>query len=298
MLAVIRKYAALLVIGVLCWLPVVVSAATTTTNKSKSSSSTASGTDANGDQAVIQGYSSDDNLQKGMIVRLDAKNSKKVVALTSDNILQMLGVVVAPNDAAVALSNNGNSNQVFVSSCCHYPVLVSNQNGPIKVGDYITVSALAGIGMKVDTTQPIALGKATSSFDGTSGVVASAKLKDSTGKEIPVSIGQVSVNISISHNPLQQISEKNLPGFLSQVSQNIAGKAVGATRVYIALAVLVVSAFIAGWVLYSGVRGGLIAMGRNPFAKKTILRGIFRVVLAGIIIFLVGMFGVYLLLRL
>src|SRR5882757_10049304 len=136
-----RRFVALLVIAGLL-LPVAASAATTT-NKSASSSSSDS------TNQVTQGYGTTQALQNGMIVKLLDNDTTKVEPVTTDTIAKMQGVVVAANDAAFALGNNGNNGQVFVATTGKYEVLVSNQNGPIKSGDYITISALAGIGMKV-----------------------------------------------------------------------------------------------------------------------------------------------------
>jgi hypothetical protein len=296
------KLRRLRVLTVLCVLlctvliPVVAQAATTPTTKATTKTSTTN--DGSTSQSVAQGYGSDQSLQNGMIVKLEDKDSSKVEPLTQATATKMQGVVVAASDATVSLSNNGNSKQVFVATFGHYDVLVSNQNGPIKSGDYITISSLAGVGMKVDTDQPTVIGKATAAFSGTSQVAGTAKLKDATGKEVSVSLGRIPVDITISHNPLQQLAANGLPSFLEHASQAVAGKPVDPTRVYIALFVLFVSAMVAGAILYSGVRGGLISMGRNPMAKKVIVNGMIRVVLSGLIVFILGVFGVYLLLKL
>lgn len=268
---------------------------TSSTSKTDKTKTVGDGTTS---QAVTQGYGTTKELQNGMIVKLVDKDTSKVEPLTDASVTQMQGVVVAANDATVTISSDGNKGQVFVATFGHYDVLVSNQNGPIKAGEYITISAIAGVGMKVDTSQPTVLGKATASFDGTSKVAGTAKLKDSTGKEVSVSLGRIPIDISISHNPLQQASADGLPGFLKKTSEAIAGKPVNAARVYVALAVLIMSSAVAGFMLYSGVRGGLIAIGRNPMAKKQIIAGIFRVILSGLICFVLGVFGVYLLLKL
>lgn len=280
-------------------LPVTAFAADSKAN-TKSSASTTKKTEGDGStsQAVTQGYGSDTSLQNGMIVKLKDKDTSKVEPLTLATVTKMQGVVVAAADATVSLANDGNKGQVFVATFGHYDVLVSNQNGPIKAGDYITISALAGVGMKVDTSQPTVLGKATGDFSGSGKVAASAKLKDSTGKEVTVSLARIPVDISISHNPLQQTAADGLPSFLLNASSAVAGKPVSAARVYIALVLLLLSSLVAGGMLYSGVRGGLIAIGRNPMAKKQITGGIIRVVLSGLICFILGVFGVYLLLKL
>jgi len=185
-----------------------------------------------------------------------------------------------------------------VATFGHYDVLVSNQNGPIKKGDFITISSLAGVGMKVDTTQSVVLGRATAAFNGTGNVESTAKLKQAGGGELTVSIARIPVDISVSHNPFQQNADRGLQGVLNRVSTQIAGKEVGTSRAYIALVALALAAMLSGGMLYSGIRGGLIAIGRNPLAKQSVLNGIFRVVVAGLIVFMIGLFGVYLILKL
>ena len=64
------------------------------------------------------------------------------------------------------------------------------------------------------------------------------------------------------------------------------------------MAVLFAAAAVSGALIYSGVRSGMIAIGRNPLSKKSILRGIVQVIIVAITIFLIGIFGVYLLLKL
>lgn len=254
--------------------------------------------DSVANQAVTQGYSSNSPLQLGMIVKLDDKDPTKVEPLTQDSASQMQGVVVAANDASVTLSNDTNNNQVFVASFGHFDVLVSNQNGPIKSGDYISISSLAGVGMKADSTQSVVIGKAVGSFDGTSNVQGTTTVKDDGGRNVTVSFGRIPVNISISHNPLQQEIDNNLPGFLRKASLFIANKPVSSVRVYISLVVLLVTTIIAGSLLYGGIRNGLIAIGRNPLAKKSITRNLLQVIFTSLIVFVLGLFAVYLLLRL
>lgn len=279
-------------------MPMSVLAATTAADSKSTPKKSSSVGDGSTSQAVTQGYGSNTPLQNGMVVKLDDKDTSKVEPLTDATASKMQGVVVAANDAAVTISNDGNKGQVFVATFGHFDVLVSNQNGPIKTGDYIIISAIAGVGMKVDTNQSTVLGKATADFTGAGKVAGTAKLKDSTGKEITVSLGRIPVDISISHNPLQQLKADGVPSFLAKASEAVAGKPVSAARVYISMAVLLLSTLVSGGILYSGVRGGLIAIGRNPLAKKQIMGGIIRVVLSGLICFILGVFGVYLLLKL
>jgi hypothetical protein len=186
-----------------------------------------------------------------------------------------------------------------VANSGRFTVLVSDQNGSVNIGDYITVSAVSGIGMKAGNVDPIILGKAIESFDAgdTNQVVNTVTVKDSKNQEQQLRIGQVLVDIGIGKNPLLKIDD-SLPSILRRASELVAGKPVSAIRVYMALAVLAVSSLVAGSLIYSAVRSSLIAIGRNPLSKKSIIRGLFQVVIIGLSVFLSGVFGVYLLLKL
>lgn len=247
-------------------------------------------------QTFTQGYGVDSPIQKGMIVRLKEGDATKVVAVSKDEMDKMHGVVVNPNDAAVTLSGDGE--KVFVATRGRQEILVSNENGEIKDGDPITVSALKGVGMKAGDIQPLIIGRAIEGFDGNSQVAGSAKLQDSNGGEKEVRFGRIDAEINIGRNPLLKSEEPNLPEVLRRASEAVAGKPVDATRVYIGLAIFFVTTIVAGSLLYSGVRSGIISMGRNPLSKKLIVRGMMQVIVSGLIIFIIGIFAVYLLLKL
>ncbi len=249
-----------------------------------------------GAQTVTQGYGSDEPLQRGMIIRLKKDDTTKVAPLTLDMIEEMNGVVVDSQDAPVTLSQEGQ--RFFVAKTGKFDVLVNTQNGPIQSGDYITISAVTGIGMKAGTKEPFIIGRALASFDGSANAIGSSTVKDSTGAERKVSIGRVSTDISVARNPLLKATEPTVPEFLRRASEAVAGKPVAAVRVYLGLVIFAISTIVAGSLLYSGVRSALISIGRNPLSKKSILRGMFQVILTGLTIFILGIFGVYLLLKL
>ncbi|MDB5186085.1 MAG: rane protein of unknown function [Candidatus Saccharibacteria bacterium] len=249
-----------------------------------------------GAQSFTQGYGADETLQRGMIIKIKESDTTKVEPVTYETADKMHGLVVDPNDAPVTISSEGK--KVFVANSGHYDVLVTTQNGAINPGDYVAVSALHGIGMKAGTKELVVVGRALGSFDGKSGAIGSAEIKDSAGKTSKVSIGLVSLDISVSRNPNLKLEEPNLPEFLRQASEAIAGKKVNPVRVYIGTIIFVISSIIAAVLLYSGVRSGIISIGRNPLSKKSIIRSMFQVVITGLIIFVTGLFGVYLILKL
>lgn len=250
-------------------------------------------------QAVVQGYSSDSTLEPGMIVMLDTADTSKVLPATQGEVARVHGIVVSPNDAPVSLQPSSKSQEYYVADSGTYDVLVSDQNGPIAKGDYVTVSSLAGVGMKASPSQTVVLGKALDTFDGSSNIEGTSSLTLSNGKKTTVHLGLVSVDISISHNPLYQQSVASaVPAQLQKVGASIAHKPVSLARVYISIAMLLAAVGISATMLVTGVRTSLIAIGRNPLARAHIVRGLVQITFTSLIIFVVGIFGVYLLLKL
>jgi hypothetical protein len=250
-------------------------------------------------QAVTQSYNADSSVQMGMIVNLKANDSTTVEPLSQGSINTMLGVTVAANDAALTLSpQNVKQQQVYVATYGRYATLVSTQNGPIRAGDYITISSLAGVGMKAGSDQSVVLGKATTNFSGTSNVEGSVTVKDNKGNSAKVAIGRIPVSLEVAHNPLASKATDYVPSFLAKTAVTVAGKPVSAARIYLGTLTLLVSALVTGNILYSGVKSGMTAIGRNPLSRKSIIRSLIQTVIAGLIIFVVGVFAVYLLLKL
>ena len=248
-------------------------------------------------QGIVQSYVTAGTVHQGMIVGSKKSDNGKVSALTYENISDMFGVAISATDAPITLSGDSPT-QVYVATSGEYNVLVSDQNGAIKTGDYISISTLNGIGMKAQDTEPTVVGRAAADLTDKNIIQAGVQVKSGTKVIATVSIGAIPVNISVTNNPKGGHGTGNLPGFLQVAAGNIADKPVTAGRVYLSLAVLVLAAFIAGSLLYSGVRGSLLAIGRNPLAKKYIIRGLIQTILTGVIVFILGLFAVYLLLRL
>lgn len=247
-------------------------------------------------QTLTQGYGTDQQLQRGMIVQLKESDTGQVEPVSYENIDKMHGVVVNANDAPVTLSADGQ--KVFVATAGHFSVLVSDEAGEVKPGDYITISSLIGIGMKAGEEDPIIVGRALEGFNGREGVVSESEITNTKGQQQTVKMGRVDTDISVSRNPLLRAKEPNLPEYLQRASEAIAGKPVNPIRVYLALIVFIVSAVLSGSLLFSGVKSAIISIGRNPLSKKSIIKGMIQVVITGIIIFLTGIFGVYLLIKL
>ncbi|MGI9027820.1 MAG: hypothetical protein ACR2FM_03185 [Candidatus Saccharimonadales bacterium] len=244
-------------------------------------------------QTVLQGYSSDEALQKGMLVALKKDDQSKIEAINDKNLQDLKGVVADANDSPVTISGDGQ--KIFVATEGSYEVLVSNENGSIEQGDYISGSSLAGIGMKANDKQENVAGRAIGKFEGAGDSIG----KSTTKSGATVAFGRIQVDIGVTKNPLLKIPEKDkVPDGLQRIASTVAEKQVSTLRIYLAMMVLLISAFVAGTTLFSGVRSTVISVGRNPLSRGIIFKGLFQVLLLSLIIFITGLFGVYLLIKL
>lgn len=247
-------------------------------------------------QSVTQGYKTDKVLQRGTTVALDAEDTSRVVAVTKENEDRIHGVVVASNDSALTLSDD--EEKTFVATVGRFDALVSTEGGSIQQGDFLTVSSITGIVKKAGEFDRYTIGKAIESFSGEQNSISTTNLNDSAGNTKTVAIGRIVVDLNVGSNPLLRPADTNFPGFLKKATDLIAGKEVSPIRVYIGLFILLAATVISGSLLYSGIKSSVISIGRNPLSKKSITKSLIQIILTSIIIFLIGLFGVYLLLRL
>ena len=247
----------------------------------------------------VQGYSAASPIDIGTIVELSSKPSNQVQPVEQSQLQNMFGVAIDRNQVPIAISNPSVTNETYIAVSGTYNVLVSTQGGSISAGDYITLSSVNGVGMKASTEQKTVFGRAAGSFNGKGVNLGTTTIKDTSGSTSQtVSIGMIPVTINIQHNPIIQSTKVDVPSFLEKLGQQIAQKQVSPVRVYLSLAITAVSLITALIVLYAGVRNGIIAIGRNPMTKKSIFRALFEVILTSLLILIVGLFAVYLLLKL
>jgi hypothetical protein len=262
-------------------------------------------------QELVRSYMSQKDLQPGSWVRLarPAASSQKpgkesgqngqVVPADAKHAAQVLGAVVAPGDAPLTLTEATSRPHVLVATRGNYQVLVSDQNGAVRPGDYLALSAISGIAMKAGAHSKVTVGKAISGFDGRRQVVGSSSISRG-GQKSSVRFGYVNAILNVGPNPLHRpkSSTAKVPEFLAKASSALTHKHISPARIYLSLAVLFATAVILIGLLYAGVRTSILALGRNPMAKKTIMRGLLQVVLTAIIVLIIGLFAVYLLLKL
>lgn len=252
--------------------------------------------DSNSSSSVVpQNYIAGSSVLPGMLVE-PGKAANTVVPASSKDIDKVVGAVVPVSAAAITLTPVSSSGQqILVAASGQYDMLVSSQDGPIKAGDYLTLSALPGIAMKATSKQPEVVGQATGSFDGKSGVIDTTPLKSTLGNTTTASIGRISADIRVTSNPLYK-NDNNVPGLLDKAASSIVNKSVSPVRIYLSIGVLLATFFITGGMFYGGIRGGITAIGRNPLAKKAISRGLIQAVITGLVVLAAGILAVYVIL--
>jgi hypothetical protein len=247
----------------------------------------------------VQGYATETPLDTGTIVQLTGKNANQVKIAKQAELQNMFGVTVDRNQLAVTLTNEGLQNEVFVAASGVYNTLVSTQAGPIKSGDYVTLSAINGVAMKAGMEEKTVFGRANANFDGKGVTLGTTTLKDKTGKDSKtVKLGSIPVTIDIRSNPNDESTDVKVPDILRRVGVAIAEKEVNPIRIYLSMGIAAVSVIAAIAIIYAGVRHAIVSIGRNPMSKKSIFRALIEVILTSILILIVGLFAVYLLLKL
>jgi hypothetical protein len=228
--------------------------------------------------SLSQGFATKTPIASGSLVSLDAKSSGSVLVADLNNINNLFGVVVPPASASISLSGSG-SGQVQVVTSGTASVLVSTAGGDIKVGDYITVSAIAGVGQKVTDSSSKVVGTAQTDFNGSGEGVTKRSIEDASGKKKEVAIGQIPVVIGVStYTSTDGKQNYVVPNWLQNLSNTLAGKDVSPIRIVIAGIILFIALTSVTVLLYSAVRNSIISIGRNPLSKSSVLGGLMQVI--------------------
>jgi len=246
----------------------------------------------------VQSYAADSPIKTGTIVVLTGKDSNQVKVATEKDIQNMFGVAVDRNQLPLSVTDGNKQNETFVAVSGTYQVLVTDQEGDIASGDYLTLSSVHGVAMRAGEAEVTVFGRANGSFNDSSVVLGTTMLQDSAGNRKRVKLGSIPVTIDIKNNPNHKSTDVNAPDFLKRVGEAIAEKEVSPVRIYLSVGIAVVSLIAALVVIYAGIRNGVISIGRNPMSKKSIFRALMEVILTSLLILIIGLFAVYLLLKL
>src|SRR4051794_18990393 len=89
---------------------------------------------------IVQGFNSKAPIEPGMIVALDKNSKNTITPVPASHDELIYGVVIDPSQAPLTVRQEGQ--QYFVATGGNYSVFVSNENGPVQIGDYISTSSI------------------------------------------------------------------------------------------------------------------------------------------------------------
>jgi hypothetical protein len=238
---------------------------------------------AQGASSIAQGFQTNDsNVVSGALVSLRAGTPNSVELSTSDKVQQLLGI--AGNKSLIELNNGAGTVQVVTSGTT--TALVSDINGALKVGDRITASPIAGVGMKA-ITSTLVIGTAQTNFS--TAKTTTQTLADKKGKQKTVHIGAVSVQVDKVFYQAPNEQSTFLPSSFQDFANSLAGHQVSPVRVLIAGLMVTLLFIVVAVVLYSTIKSSIISIGRNPLSENAVHRSLLEVgiTIIGVLVFTV-----------
>jgi hypothetical protein len=218
----------------------------------------------------------DKNVKDGSILSTSPKGA---ILSNTPYDSQVAGVV--SRDASIILNSADSDNSVPVVSSGSVYILVSTQKGPIKKGDFITTSTIAGVGVKA-TEAGYVLGTAMEDYDNPD----------------PKQTGLIAANLDMHYFN----SKPSFPGSLSDIFKFAllpTKDAPSPIFKYTVAAIVVLGSFVLAFLSFGRTAAkGVEALGRNPAASRIIHLGIIFNVTIVVVIVLTGLAVAFMILRL
>jgi hypothetical protein len=239
--------------------------------------------------SISQSFNSDKQLPVGSLVSLKSGTTDAVVGALPNNVDGLIGVIITTDNSLLSVSN-GLKNQVQVATSGTVPVLVSDINGEVKLGDHLTASPIDGIGMRATGNVRI-VGIAQSDVSS----ATKQTYKDKGGQEHSVMIGQVPALISVAYY-FKEPDKTLIPSAIQNLANALAGKTVNTLPILISAGIFVVMLIIVVSIIYSMIRSSIISVGRNPMSQSAVYRNVIQMSALVLVILGVGFSSMYLVL--
>lgn len=224
----------------------------------------------------------------GSIVSLDKDSSENVSASNTSNVNAIIGVVINGDSSPITLSSD-QSNQVQVATSGVVPVLVSDINGSISLGDEITASPIDGVGMKATDNAKvvgIAQGDLSSSSNHTQETYT-----DKKGQKHTITLGEVSVLVDVSYF-FKQPDKSVIPPAIQNIANALAGKTVNPLPILVSMAIFLITLVIVVTLIYTMIHGSIISVGRNPMSQAAIYRNLIQLSALVVVILAVAVIAI------
>ncbi|HLG90958.1 MAG TPA: hypothetical protein VI336_02240 [Candidatus Saccharimonadales bacterium] len=240
---------------------------------------------------LSQAYVASEQLPVGSIVSLQKGTSTQVDGATIDNSKYLLGVIIQDDSSQISISSK-KDNQVFVATSGIEPVLVSDINGDIVVGDPITASPIKGVGMKATGNSKI-VGVAQDEFPNST--AREQSFNDEKGQKQTTKLGQVAVLVNVAY--YYKEPEKTLiPSAVQKIADALAGKKVNSLPILISIGIFMTTMIIVVSIIYSMIKSSIISVGRNPMSQAAVYRNVMQLSALVIAILAVSVGSIYMVL--
>jgi hypothetical protein len=226
---------------------------------------------ASAESYISQGYYTDSSLSLGSIVSLKVNTTDSVEAGSINNVEGLFGVVINAGSSPITLSSSS-GNQVQVGTTGTLPVLVSDMNGAVVLGDHITASPISGVGMKATGNVKV-VGIAQSDL-GANGS-KSQTYTDNDGVKKSVLIGEVPVLVNVAYY-FKEPDKTLIPSVLQNLANTIAGKNVNSLPILISAGIFIVTLIVVVSIVYAMIHSSIISVGRNPMSQSAIYRDLIQ----------------------
>lgn len=213
------------------------------------------------------------------LIRSNLSYDSKMMGVLS---LSPVITYVIPGSDTVPVTRTGNA-----------IVNVTNFNGPINIGDFVTTSEIPGKAMKAATSGYV-LGRALEQFDGSTGSDINYNGTSYKSGKIQVAMQIEYADISAPQSFKRLFDAIGIALFSNVNDPNRFGQLIR----YIAAGLIVLASIVVAFVTFSrSIPKGIEAIGRNPLAKNSILLSIILSIIAVVVIISIGILAAIVVLR-
>ena len=222
-------------------------------------------------------YATDKTWQVGMLAALGTGGD---VAYASRANNDYIGVVTTVGKKSIDVASSG-----IVS------VLVTSEDGKIKVGDKVQLSDYAGI-----ATSAIGSSKEVGTVKSTPTNWQALPLAGDDAGNTPIRVASLQVQL-IEQGGGSTDSSNVFLAAIQQTGNGIAGKSVDMWRIITALLIGIGGLILSFGLLFISSRESFFSMGRNPLAGGMIMKGLWKIVALSVVIMCTSLAASYLILR-
>lgn len=223
-----------------------------------------------------------------------AGNGTAVVPANSTNGDRLVGVVVSPGESSLALGVDPAQSTVQVVQSGDAEVYATTLGGAIHAGDAISVSPIEGFGMRA--AQGLrTIGVAQNDLSDASAGTRQLSIKNKDGTSSTVYMGAVLVSVGLGNGSAGVPS--SIVGSLQSLAAVLAGHQVSTLQATLSFIIVVISVGALMALIYGAIHAGIVAIGRNPLARWSILRSVLQILGMGLLIAAVAAMALFFTLR-